>query len=278
LLNFHLAGLDEYFPLRRDGTFGSKTYAALTKFQSLNLLWMDGIAGRYTRAALLAARYVSAQSFSMADYESSPRERGPAPLLSILSAARGRIARDWRLAATIGAASMPGLLAVGDTPPPSVDARSAVVQAGQQVQFLPLVHLAHCCQRPVEHRDPQFRQAAFHHFAGRPVLSESVQVPSGGWTGQGFVQMGPSESFKRGSFDLLNPFVQLFLQRNDGQPFSAGFSVGNQANWNIIQDQLSVFLNIQTAFGVGLNNGQGIPPPIQTYGGVQIDIFKILFH
>ena len=40
LLNFHLAGLDEYFPLRRDGTFGSKTYAALTKFQSLNLLWM----------------------------------------------------------------------------------------------------------------------------------------------------------------------------------------------------------------------------------------------
>jgi hypothetical protein len=39
-------------------------------------------------------------------------------------------ALSQRLAATIGAASMPGLLAVGDTPP-SVDARSVVVQAGR---------------------------------------------------------------------------------------------------------------------------------------------------
>jgi len=46
-------------------------------------------------------------------------------------------ALSQRLAATIGAASMPGLLAVGDTPPPSVDARSVVVQAGQQFNFFP---------------------------------------------------------------------------------------------------------------------------------------------
>lgn len=172
---------------------------------------------------------------------------------------------------------MPGLLAVGDTPPPSVDARSVVVQAGRSsISSLgtsrPIVVSA---QWNIAIRN--FGKPPFIISLGGQFFQNQFRSPSGGWTGQGFVQMGPSELFKRGSFDLLNPFVQLFLQRNDGRPFSAGFSVGNQANWNIIQNQLSVFLNIQTAFGVGLNNGQGIPPPIQTYG-VQIDIFKILFH
>ena len=175
---------------------------------------------------------------------------------------------------------MPGLLAVGDTPPPapSVDARSVVVQAGQQFNFFPwyISPIVVSAQWNIAIRN--FGKPPFIISLGGQFFQNQFRSPSGGWTGQGFVQMGPSELFKRGSFDLLNPFVQLFLQKNDGQPFSAGFSVGNQANWNIIQDQLSVFLNIQRAFGVGLNNGQGIPPPIQIYGGVQIDIFKILFH
>jgi hypothetical protein len=96
-------------------------------------------------------------------------------------------------------------------------------------------------------------------------------------SGQAFIQMGPTGLLQAGNFDLLNPFVQAFVQFNSGAPPGAGFAIGNQANYNLLADKLSLFINAQVVSTTDLHTGLTGVPSGQVLGGVAIDIFQ-LFH
>lgn len=77
------------------------------------------------------------------------------------------------------------------------------------------------------------------------------------------VQLGP--------LDFVNPFVQVMLTKNQGQPTAAGLAIGNQINLTlsnvringIDQPRFSVFLNFQGVVNVGLNDGLCSAPAAQ---------------
>jgi hypothetical protein len=107
-------------------------------------------------------------------------------------------------------------------------------------------------------------------LGGQGFLNQ-VRSPAGSWSGQAFIQYGPKLALGEvGPFSLLNPFVQLFVAMNQGQPAGAGMPLGNQAMWAILrdkndegqyEDKLSFILNTQVLNTVGLDNGKVTGPP-----------------
>ena len=88
--------------------------------------------------------------------------------------------------------------------------------------------------------------------------------------------MGPTSLLTPGNFDLLNPFVQAFVQLNSGAPASAGFAIGNQAQYNLLGSKLSLFINTQVVSSTDLTTGLTAAPSVQILGGVGIDVFQLL--
>lgn len=280
LLNFHLAGTGAT-QLVRDGIFGPKTKAAVVRFQTLNHLNADGIVGPHTRAVLLDARE-GTMLVTMTPNTEDVTFASAAGLSPLLAKAKmqSRVRMPGRFAGPVmQLTSAPGMQLTGDPPPPpppsQVSAQSVVIQVGQQVNFNPWFFSPFVISGQWNILIQNNGRAPFQISPGFQFFQNQVGSPSGKWSGQGFLQMGPTGLLKVGNFDLLNPFVQAFVQKNDGQAVSAGFAIGTQANWNILGDKLSLFINAQEVFGVDGGTGQGIAPSTQILGGVGVDVFQL---
>ena len=231
LLNFHFP-LPWWAPLAEDGIFGSKTRARILEFQSINHLLVDGIVGPKTRETLLDSRTFSFNA-------------SIAPIAEEYSPYKLQLSGGPNLAGS-KAKQLPFLLAQATTATPSAPSgtpsgpatlaqRTVQVQTGQQVSINPFFLSPLVITGQVNWL---FRRNGLTDFtittAGQLALNQqSGPKPSGGWTGQGAVQWGPTGFLKVGRFDLLNPFVTLMLQKNQGQPPSFGLGIGNQVNWTL---------------------------------------------
>jgi len=275
MLNLHLANKAAP-PLVADGNFGSKTDARVRYFQQINGLWVDGIVGPHTRAAILDFRNVrgfvggspvvtsSVGGTSQAETRFRPvRIFNPLASSAAANHAFQLISSGTRNQLTDSANPQ----ATAGEPPKSV---SVTVQEGQQVtvpnwSFSPLVLTA---------------QTNFfiRHNGGKPfVISPGLQVAANGvgstagpWSGQGFVQFGAAE-ITQGTIDWFNPFVTLALEKDANGPFNVQLAAGDQVNWNLIDDKLSLFVNGQAVTSVGLNNGLCSAPALQILGGVSFE-------
>jgi peptidoglycan hydrolase-like protein with peptidoglycan-binding domain len=282
LLNYHLPA-PARIPLAEDTIFGPKTKARVIEFQTLNSLLVDGIVGGQTRETLLDSRTFTYGAVI-------------APVSSPQSA--GRLGTSSfgisRLSPVVLAQAGPTTQPAPATPPagPAVNVQRTVqFQAGQQVSLAPyfLSPLVVGGQISWLFRRDGTPDSVFTVAGQFAFNQQSGPKPSGGWTGQGSVQWGPTGFLKVGDFDLLNPFVTLMLQQNQGQPPSLGFGIGNQINWtlwsrpnpnvpNTDSRNLGLFINGQLVtntflpFGTpppgGLPFGQFSAPSGQILGGV----------
>jgi peptidoglycan hydrolase-like protein with peptidoglycan-binding domain len=258
LLNYHVG-----FPrplLAPDGSFGRLTEARVKEFQTVNKLVVDGIVGPKTTAALTDVRTVTASTQIRPTPSRSPSfDLPPVPNLQL---------------------KLPPLLqppAGPFKPPPAPQLKppptefALTLQAGQQVSLNPwfISPLVITAQLDVVLKNGG--PLAFTLSLGVQGSVNQVGSPAGNWSGQAFVQFGPNlEQGKFSRFSLLNPFVQLFIQKNQGQTSSVGLALGNQATWAIVrrkndkgedEDVLSLVLNGQVLNSIGLNNGQATGPP-----------------
>ncbi len=270
LLNFHLNGTGGA-PLVPDGIFGSKTRAAVVKFQQLNRIAVDGIVGPQTRSVLLSARSVAAQ-VGMTPYVEQ-EGLGLGHVVNHASARKGAVLAQFRASPLILAdnASPP----VTQTQPPTVVETTVVVQTGQQVNINPWFFSPFVFTVQGNILIKQDGRAPFVISPGLQLFQNQVGSPSGAWSGQAFIQMGPTSLFTPGNFDLLNPFVQAFVQLNSGAPAGAGFAIGNQAQYNLLGNKLSLFINTQVVSSTDLSTGQTAAPSVQILGGVGIDVFQL---
>ena len=165
------------------------------------------------------------------------------------------------------------------TPP----AFAFTVQAGSQVSFNPwfISPLVVTAQVDIllrnDGRPPFTISGGLQGAANTSILNGTSP---GAWTGQGFIQMGPNIGFGKvtDTLDLLNPFVQLSIQKSANQNLAIGLAIGNQSSWTFVRtkdksnkdvDVLSLILNAQIATAVDLTNGQAPGPPAgQVFLGV----------
>jgi hypothetical protein len=259
LLNFHLL-TPVWKPLVTDGIFGLKTKARVIEFQQINSLMVDGIVGPQTRSALMDAREL--RFFANLHIEE--------PALSSAKSISTGFSSPLILANNT--------MQSGPLVPVQ---RTVQIQSGQQVNinpfFLqPLVLTGQfnwLCRR---NGMPDVLLSAGGQFA---LNQQSGPKPSGGWSGQGFLQWGPTGLLKAGNFDLLNPYVAIMLQQNQGQPLGLGFGIGNQTSFtlrstphptipNADSQNISIFINGQVATSTNLKTGETSAPGLQILGGV----------
>lgn len=283
LLNFHLqdAGVATLTP---DGSFGQKTQAAVLRLQQLAHLAQDGSVGAMTRAALVNVGSVTA---GLAGYSAEPGE-------SVGSLRAGDLFRIAQARSSIklppAALALMGASPAGAPPSPSppappvrIEFQSVAVQAGDQFSWnfkdLASAHSPFVIggQANILFKlSPLRRPIAFS--PGFQFFSNGVGSPNGPWTGQGFIQIGKPSLLPFGDFDLLNPFVQGFLQRNFRQSPQGGFAIGNQATWKLLGDRLGLFVNTQAVFAYDLPTGKGQPVAAQVFTGLQIDLVQLLLR
>jgi peptidoglycan hydrolase-like protein with peptidoglycan-binding domain len=276
MLNLHLA-LNTTPALDTDGDFGPKTDAQVRRFQELNFLDVDGIVGPNTRRAILDFRGVQSQAAGGPTDVSSSLLSPPPPSLPLIAGA-SFAGEALALTQTMRFTSPQSLSQVGQVvqqqtpsgnPPKKV---SVVVQQGTQANpfpaplfFSPLVLTS---------------QVNFfiRNNGGKPfVISPGLQFaangvgsPVGPWTGQAFAQFGAAE-ITQGPIDWFNPFVNVALQKNANQPFTLGLALGDQVNWNLIDNLLSLFVNAQVVANVDLTTGVCSAPAGQILGGVSFE-------
>jgi hypothetical protein len=240
------------------GIFGPKTHVRVLEFQMLNRLDVDGVVGPQTLDPLLDFRQVDV-SGTFQPTEQNPAKQSTVkprkPFLPIEAASPAK-AKDPP---------------VSQTNPGTVTTQ-VQVQAGSQVSANPWFV------------SPLVLTGQFNILAqndGRPdfmislggQLAWNLGNEAGHWTAQGFVQMGPNGLLKvaNGHLDLLNPFVQVMLQKNDGQVPTAGLALGNQVNVGLDdKGRWNLFLNTQVAVGVALDNGLCQAPSFQALGGISL--------
>ncbi len=273
LLNYHLSGVSD--PITVNGVFDNDTDNAVRTFQSLNTempdtlsasafantspLVVDGIVGHKTRAVLLDTRAIN--------WTANVQPAGG----NLVSAAAFRNV-SFRPAASFApqiilAQAVPVQQQV---PPPALPLhRQFQLFSGQQMNvnpwsLQPLVITGQFNWLAKRDGSPDFVMTL-----GGQVSLNQVNGPNGNWTGQGFAQMGLSGIFKPGNFDLVNPFVVVMLQKNQGQPFGIGTGIGNQMNLNLTPNGfLSLFLNTQLVVNTSLSTGLTSAPGLQILGGV----------
>jgi len=284
LLNHHLSA--PRVPLVADGVFGPKTQQRVIEFQTLNRLYpvvmpsatdseplkrkplaIDGIVGSQTQKVLLDIRTVGGDS------RLAPKTAGVAS-----PAAASSPVRSPQIAADVTPVSDPQ----PQPPAPPTTQRIVQLQAGTQASvnpwvFSPLVLTGQYTLLVKNDGRPDFLLTA----GGQAALNTGSA--NGSWSGQGFLQMGLGgfDFAQFGKLDLLNPFVQIMLQKNQGQPFSAGSAIGNQVNYSLIrrnidgkdQDVLSLFFNGQAVVNVGLNDGKCSAPSGQFMIGTTLSFF-----
>jgi hypothetical protein len=268
LLNYHLAA-PKYPPLVVDGKFGPNTRDRVIQFQCLNKnyplvmpistgngvlkkpLASDGIVGPNTGNVLLDIRTVSMTPKSkftpQSNAKTSTNVGGP----------------GFKLTDSDPAPAPP--------PPSQRTAYFLTLQAGSQTQLKPWV------VSPLV-LTGQFTMLARNE--GKPdfLLTAGLQIAqnlgtvNGDWSAQIFGQMGLGNvGVQLGPLDFVNPFVQVMLTSNQGQPAAAGLAIGNQINLTlstvsingIDQPRFSLFLNLQGVVNVGLNDGLCSAPAAQ---------------
>jgi hypothetical protein len=263
LLNFHLGAPRTL--LVPDGRFGPLTEARVEEFQTVNLLDVDGIVGPETTAALADVRTL------MAGTQIRPTSMPLGPLV-LPPVPNFQLTPPLLLQQPTPPFSAPP---APQLPPPQVTppqtSFALTLQEGQQVSLNPwfISPLVITAQLDVVIRNDGRPPFTFS-FGGQGFLNQ-VGSPAGNWSGQGFVQFGPNLPFGNfGRFSLLNPFVQFFIQKNQGQAPGAGIALGNQATWAIVrqknaqgqdEDVLSLILNGQILNTVGLDTGRVTGPP-----------------
>ncbi len=283
LLNYHLA-LPRFVPLVPDGIFGPLTRARVMEFQRLNQLYpvtmpiqetdgvvrkplvIDGVVGPNTGRVLLDVRLISQDPTSQFIPNVDRRTRG--------GAARFGFEAVRQSAAPVGDPS--------PAPPPPVRViRFVTMQAGSQASvnpwvISPVVITGQITWLARNEGKPDFLLTAGGQFA------VNLGDVNGRWTGQVFGQMGLGNlNLQLGPVDFLNPFVQLMLQKNQGQPAGVGLAVGNQINLSlrkttingIEQDTFSVFVNLQEVVNVGMDHGQCSAPATQGLIGLGWSFF-----
>jgi hypothetical protein len=288
MLNFHLVPLGEP-RLAEDGNFGPKTKAAVLKAQGIASLVADGIVGPKTTAALLSLGSVNGGVSSTPD-ESDAGGSTELALLTANARTRSMFPPNAPFFAQTASPffAQTASPAVGDPPapptpspasPPIVKVQSVVVQGGNQFAFNPftVAPLVAAAQTTLIFRLGPL--PAFGASPGAQFSANGFRSPNGRFTGQGFLQLGPADPLKFGSvgsFDFVNPFVQGFVQKNQGKPSQGGFAVGDQASWKLTKNNvLSLFLNVQAVAAWDLSNGRGQPVAAQVFGGLQIDLLQL---
>lgn len=286
LLNYHLPR-PKYRPLEVDGKFGHDTRDRVIEFQRLNrdypvkmpillgdgvakkALEIDGIIGPNTGRVLLDVRVVTldpASKLTPNQTVSARKVGGPNPVFALTGGG----------ASPSPAPPTPLSPTPLSPPPPSLpqSIRFLTLTAGSQAQLNPwaVQPLVLSGQYTFLARNaglPDFLLTSGGQFA------VSVGSPYGDWSGQIFGQMGLGNinnfGLDLGPLDLVNPFVQLNLSMNKGQPLSAGLAIGNQSTLTIRemtisgikQPSLFLALNLQEAANVGLTTGKCAAPPIQ---------------
>jgi len=271
-LNMHLTQEYGYAPLKTDADFGPLTDGRVREFQRVNQLTADGIVGPLTREKLLDVRLVNlyaharprrhdiAGGLGPSRGSAPPRAAGSPQMVRGLQAAEQHMFRPQ-----IGQ----GIGQVTQQPGPPLKTQVQLL-AGQQLSINPwfvsqLVITAQVNWTATNNGRPDFVLTA-----GAQAAINDQSGPSGGWTVQGFAQMGFSGLLKKGDFDLLNPFAVMMLQRSEKpKPFQVGFGVGNQINYNVTKNgRLQLFLNGQMVTSVNLDNGDTSAPGAQIMGGL----------
>jgi hypothetical protein len=245
--------------LAPDGIFGPVTDSRVREFQGLNQLEVDGIVGPHTTAALTDVRTLTAST------QVRPTQNGPPPLV-LPPVPNLQLPTPSFLQPPAGPFTPP--------PPqltPPQTSFALTLQTGEQVSLNPwfISPLVVTAQLDIVMRNNG--RPPFTLSIGGQGFVNQTNSPAGNWSGQGFVQFGPNFALGNfGRFSLLNPFVQFFIQKNQGQPAGVGIALGNQATWAIVrrqneqgqdEDVLSLILNAQVLTTVGLNNGQVTGPP-----------------
>jgi peptidoglycan hydrolase-like protein with peptidoglycan-binding domain len=274
MLNLHLANTISP-PLNTDGIFGSKTDHRVRYFQQVNrTLAIDGIVGPNTRRAILDFRKAQSQ-VSGAPVGSDITQRG-AGLVLAGSASRGAPQRRSATAPAAQLASFRGAPLFGQvvqqqTPPGNQPKTvSLVVQQGVQGSANPWFLSPMVLSSQVNLFIRNNGRKPFVISPGLQFAANQVGSPVGPWTGQAFVQFGAAE-ITDGTIDWFNPFVQVALQKNANQPLNLGLSIGDQVNWNLIKDQLSLFANGQVVTSVDLTTGLCSAPAAQIVLGVSFE-------
>jgi peptidoglycan hydrolase-like protein with peptidoglycan-binding domain len=267
LLNHHLGSPRR--PLVPDGIFGPLTRGRVIEFQTLNRLWpvqmppppeayglprkalvIDGIVGPNTLRVLLDIRVVAPTKSQFAPVDQDRR---------VSSAKPSRLVQ-------VRESDADSTIPVSDpTPPkPPVLIQQVTLQAGTQAAvnpwvFSPFVFTGQATLLAKNEGKPDFLLTA----GGQIGLNTGSA--NGSWTGQGFLQMGVGgfDSLKLGPLDLLNPFWQVMLQKNQGQDATIGTALGNQINWALSKkivngqevDVVDIFFNSQAVVNISLRDG-----------------------
>jgi hypothetical protein len=213
-------------------------------------LVIDGIVGPNTLRVLLDIRLVqpAESQFAPLDKEKQVRTAKQPQLLQVAQSDSG--------------SSAP----VNDppSPKPPVLIQQVTLQAGSQAAvnpwvFSPFVFTGQATLLAKNDGKPDFL------LTGGGQIALNTGSANGSWSGQGFLQMGLGgfDSLKLGPLDLLNPFWQVMLQKNQGQDPTFGTALGNQINWALSKkiingqevDVVDIFFNAQAVVNISLRDG-----------------------
>lgn len=267
-LNMHLSQEYGYERLKTDADFGPLTDGRVREFQRVNRLNADGIVGPLTREKLLDVRLVKLYAHAQPRRHDIAGGLGPSRAPVPLRAAGSPQMVGVGLRAA-GHVFRPQIGQVTQQPGPPLKTQVQLL-AGQQLSINPWFVSQLVITGQVNWTATNNGRPDFVLTAGAQVAINDQTGPSGGWTVQGFAQMGFSGLLKKGDFDLLNPFAVMMLQRSEKpKPFQVGFGVGNQINYNVTKNgRLQLFLNGQMVTSVNLDNGDTSAPGAPIMGGL----------
>jgi len=248
---------------------------------------VDGIVGPNTRRAILDFRRVQSQvAGSPTEFDIFQRDAGmlltrstvgfgssrPALATSATGPAPSLPLASFQSAPLLGQLVQQQVQPAQQQTPPANQPKtvSVVVQQGTQVNANPWFFSPLVLSSQVNFFIRHDGRKPFVISPGLQFAANQVGSPAGPWTGQAFVQFGAAE-ITDGPIDWFNPLVQVALQKNANQPFNLSLAIGDQVNYNLLQDRLSLFVNGQVVTSVDLTTGLCSAPAVQILGGASFE-------
>jgi peptidoglycan hydrolase-like protein with peptidoglycan-binding domain len=300
LLNFHLPFLPRWRPLVADGIFGPETRKRVIDFQRLSSeqLAPDGIVGPLARRALLSSYDFRTQvklrpkppataTTTSSTAKTQPQDSVSQRSVSVQAGYQVNYSPTYNQPLVLNVQHN-WLFRAVELGGPAVD---FTLSAGAQValnQQCPYEKPPPAGQRQ---RPPLYppnvatldNNSAEGYRAYR-FSASGCPEPVGAWSGQGFVNFGPGGFLKAwdGSLDLMNPAVNIMLQKSEAQPLSLGVGLSNQTNLALWSEKdprnpdndlynLSLFINAAAVWNVDLSNPRSfslLAPGWQVLSGV----------